>query len=83
MNQLTTASLICGGGSMIILISILIKLPLTIQILLLLGGLAVSGYGVILLVKMIGTPLDKAHETPIEQKSTTPPIRKKRPTSTL
>ena len=68
---------------MIILVSILIKLPLTTQILLLLGGLVVSGYGIFLLVKMIASPSDKVHQTPIEQAPVTTPIRKKRPTSTF
>ncbi|KOS70341.1 hypothetical protein AEA09_02280 [Lysinibacillus contaminans] len=83
MSQLTKASLICGGGSMIILVSILINLQFYIQILLLLVGLAISVYGVLLLVKMISDPSDKASEILVEQASVTTQKKKNRPTSTL
>lgn len=83
LSQLTKASFICGGGSMIILVSILIRLPFVIQILLLLGGLAISAYGVLLLIKMITNSTDKVSQTPIEQVPDPTPIKKKRPTSTF
>ena len=68
---------------MIILVSILINLQFVIQILLLLVGLAISVYGVLLLVKMIANPSDKAPEILIEQASVTTQKKKNRPTSTL
>lgn len=77
--SLTKAALICGSGSMIILISILINLPFAVQTFLLLAGLAVSVYGVFLLVKMVVKPPEKSLETLTEQA----PKKKKRPTSTL
>ena len=83
MNSLTKAASICGSGSMIILVSILINLPFAVQILLLLTGLAVSVYGVFLLVKMVVHPTKKSSETPTEQAPLPAPKKKKRPTSTL
>lgn len=83
LNSLTKAALVCGSGSMIILVSILINLPFVVQILLLLTGLAVSVYGVFLLVKMVVRPTEKSSETPTEQVPVPAPKRKKRPTSTL
>ncbi|MGE7692252.1 hypothetical protein ACQKMI_24115 [Lysinibacillus sp. NPDC097214] len=83
MNSLTKAALICGSGSMIILISILLNLPFVVQIFLLLTGLAVSVYGVFLLVKMVVNPVEKSSETTIEQAPVPAPKKKKRPTSTL
>lgn len=83
LSPLTKASFTCGGGSMIILVSILIRLPFVIQILLLLGGLATSAYGVWLLVKMITDSTKKVSQTPIEQAPGSTPIKKKRPTSTF
>ncbi|MGE7676074.1 hypothetical protein ACQKMV_21255 [Lysinibacillus sp. NPDC094403] len=83
MGSLTKAALICGSGSMIILISILINLPFAVQIFLLLTGLAVSVYGVFLLVKMVVNPAEKSSETLTEQASIPAPKKKKRPTSTL
>ncbi|KOY79920.1 hypothetical protein MHB44_00510 [Lysinibacillus sp. FSL H8-0500] len=83
MNQLTKAALICGSGSMIILVSILIRLPFFVQILLLLSGLAISVYGVFLLVKMAIHPTESTRKTPSHQTTTTPPNKKKKPSSTL
>ncbi|WP_155594066.1 hypothetical protein [Lysinibacillus cavernae] len=83
MGTLTKAALFCGSGSMIILISILINLPFFIQILLLLSGLAVSIYGVFLLVKMIIHPVEKAPITSPDEKTTTTIKKKRRPSSTL
>ncbi|UDK95014.1 hypothetical protein EYB33_01325 [Lysinibacillus sphaericus] len=80
MSLLTKAALICGSGSMIILVSILINLPFAIQIFLLLTGLVVSVYGVYLLVKMVSQPAQKTVKTTQEQPA---PKKKKRPTSTL
>lgn len=79
LSSLTKAALICGSGSMIILVSILINLPFAVQIFLLLTGLAVSVYGVFSLVKMVVTPAEKCSDTLTEQA----PQKKKRPTSTL
>lgn len=83
MGALTKAALICGSGSMIILISILINLPFFVQIALLLCGLAVSIYGVFLLVKMVTHPAEKAIIAPADEKDITPIKKKKRPSSTL
>ena len=83
LGQLTKAALICGSGSMIILVSILINLPFYLQILLLLAGLAVSVYGVLLLVKMVANPVDKTPTAQTEQRSKKAPQKKKRPTSTF
>lgn len=83
MGSLTKAALTCGSGSMIILVSILINLPFAVQILLLLTGLAVSVYGVFLLVKMVVNPAEKSSEPLIEQAPTKAPKKKKRPTSTF
>lgn len=83
MGSLTKAALICGSGSMIILISILINLPFIVQIFLLLTGLAVSVYGVLLLVKMIIGPTEKSSETSVEETTISTLKKKKRPTSTL
>jgi len=83
LSSLTKAALICGSGSMIILISILINLPFVVQIFLLLTGLAVSAYGVLLLVKMIVRPTDKSSETTVEETTVSTLKKKKRPTSTL
>ncbi|KOP71385.1 hypothetical protein AMS59_19210 [Lysinibacillus sp. FJAT-14745] len=83
MGSLTKAALICGSGSMIILVSILINLPFAVQIFLLLTGLAVSVYGVFLLVKMVVNPTKKSSETLTEQAPAQAPKKKKRPTSTL
>ena len=83
LSPLTKSSFICGGGSIVILVSILIRLPLAIQILLLLGGLAISVYGIWLLVKMISNPINKVSQTPIEQMPEPTPIKKKRPTSSF
>ncbi|MFJ7738660.1 hypothetical protein ACIQ2D_20305 [Lysinibacillus sp. NPDC097287] len=83
MGQLTKAALICGGGSMFILVSILIKMPLVLQILLLLVGLAISVYGVFLLVKMIANPSDKMPTAPPDTVSVIVQKKKKGPTSTL
>ncbi|MFJ8520617.1 hypothetical protein [Lysinibacillus xylanilyticus] len=83
MGSLTKAALTCGSGSMIILVSILINLPFAVQILLLLTGLAVSVYGVFLLVKMVVHPAEKSLEPLIEQAPTQAPKKKKRPTSTF
>lgn len=83
LGQLSKAALICGTGSMIILISILINLHFALQILLLLGGLTVSVYGVFLLVKMVANPTDKVPTEESEQTSATIQNKKKRPTSTL
>ncbi|KOS63062.1 hypothetical protein FJQ98_00440 [Lysinibacillus agricola] len=83
MSSLTKAALICGSGSMIILVSILINLPFAVQIFLLLTGLAVSVYGVFLLVKMVVYPVEKSSEAPTEQAPVPAPKKKKRPTSTL
>lgn len=83
MSSLTKAALICGSGSMIILISILINLPFVVQIFLLLTGLAVSAYGVLLLVKLIVRPTDKSSETTVEEATVSTLKKKKRPTSTL
>lgn len=82
LSLLTKAALICGSGSMIILVSILINLPFAIQIFLLLTGLVVSVYGVYLLVKMVSRPTEKTVQTTQEQPAPTPK-KKKRPTSTL
>ncbi|MFJ7953681.1 hypothetical protein ACIQZG_19450 [Lysinibacillus sp. NPDC096418] len=68
---------------MFILVSILIKMPLPLQILLLLAGLVISVYGVFLLVKMIANPSDKMPMATTEQASETIQKKKKRPTSTL
>ncbi|MEX3748068.1 MULTISPECIES: hypothetical protein [Lysinibacillus] len=83
MGSLTKAALICGSGSMIILVSILINLPFALQIFLLIAGLAVSVYGVFLLVKMVVNPVEKSSEAPTEQIPAPAPKKKKRPTSTL
>ncbi|MCM0627071.1 hypothetical protein M5J14_21470 [Lysinibacillus sp. OL1_EC] len=83
MSALTKAALICGSGSMIILISILINLPFFVQIILLLGGLAVSVYGVALLVKMVIHPVKKESIGSTDEKTITPTKKKKRPSSTL
>ena len=83
LGSLTKAALICGSGSMIILISILINLPFVVQIVLLLSGLAVSVYGVFLLVKMVIHPVEKASITPPDEKMATPIKKKKGPSSTL
>ncbi|MNH31657.1 hypothetical protein D3C79_920410 [compost metagenome] len=83
MSSLTKAALICGSGSMIILISILINLPFVVQIFLLLTGLAVSAYGVLLLVKMIVRPTDKSSETTVEETNLSTLKKKKKPTSTF
>ncbi len=83
MSALTKAALICGSGSMIILISILINLPFFVQIILLLGGLAVSVYGVSLLVKMVIYPVKKESIGLTDEKTITPTKKKKRPSSTL
>jgi len=83
LSALTKAALICGSGSMIILVSILINLPFAVQILLLLTGLAVSVYGVFLLVKMVVKPAEKPLEILTEQAPVQAPKKKKRPTSTL
>ncbi len=82
LSLLTKAALICGSGSMIILVSILINLPFAIQIFLLLTGLVVSVYGVYLLVKMVSQPAEKTVKTTQEQPAPAPK-KKKRPTSTL
>jgi len=68
---------------MIILVSILINLPFVVQIMLLLCGLAVSIYGVFLLVKMVIRPAEKAPITPADKKVATPIKKKKVPSSTL
>ncbi|MGE7112664.1 hypothetical protein [Lysinibacillus sp. NPDC047702] len=83
MGSLTKAALICGSGSMIILISILINLPFVVQIFLLLTGLAISVYGVLLLIKMIVRPTVKSSETTVEETTVSTLKKKKRPTSTL
>ncbi|MFF5819818.1 hypothetical protein [Lysinibacillus capsici] len=83
MSALTKAALICGSGSMIIFISILINLPFFVQIILLLGGLAVSVYGVALLVKMVIHPVKKESIGLTDEKTITPTKKKKRPSSTL
>jgi hypothetical protein len=83
LSALTKAALICGSGSMIILISILINLPFFVQIILLLCGLAVSVYGVSLLVKMVIHPVKKESIGPSDEKMITPTKKKKRPSSTL
>lgn len=83
LSALTKAALICGSGSMIILISILINLPFVVQIMLLLCGLAVSIYGVFLLVKMVIRPAEKAPIAPADEKVATPIKKKKGPSSTL
>ena len=83
MSALTKAALICGSGSMIILISILINLPFFVQIILLLGGLAVSVYGVALLVKMVIHPVKNESIGLNDEKTITPTKKKKRPSSTL
>ncbi len=83
LSALTKAALICGSGSMIILISILINLPFVIQIMLLLCGLAVSVYGVFLLVKMVVHPAEKVSIAPADEKVVTPIKKKKGPSSTL
>lgn len=83
MSALTKAALICGSGSMIILISILINLPFFVQIILLLGGLAVSVYGVALLVKMVIHPVKNESIGLTDEKTITPTKKKKRPSSTL
>ncbi|MFF2179347.1 hypothetical protein ACFVT8_23270 [Lysinibacillus sp. NPDC058147] len=83
MSSLTKAALICGSGSMIILVSILINLPFAVQIFLLLTGLAVSVYGVFLLVKMVVNPTEKTSETLTEQAPAPASKKKNRPTSTL
>ncbi len=83
LSALTKAALICGSGSMIILISILINLPFVVQIILLLCGLAVSVYGVFLLVKMVIRPAEKASIAPADEKVITPIKKKKGPSSTL
>lgn len=83
LGQLSKAALICGTGSMIILVSILINLHFVLQILLLLGGLAVSIYGVFLLVKMVANPSDQTTTTQAEKVSDTAPKKKKGPTSTF
>ena len=82
MGSLTKAALTCGSGSMIILISILINLPLAIQFFLLLIGLILSVYGVYLLVKIVTNPVEKISEAPPEQ-PVPAPKKKKGPTSTL
>ncbi|GLC90406.1 hypothetical protein LYSBPC_35330 [Lysinibacillus piscis] len=80
MSPLTKAALVCGSGSMIILISILIHLPFAIQIILLLTGLVLSAYGGLLLVKIVMNPTTKAiPPSPVKEV----PTKKKRPTSTL
>ncbi len=83
LSALTKAALICGSGSMIILVSILINLPFVVQIMLLLSGLAVSLYGVFLLVKMVIRPAEKASIAPTDEKVVTPIKKKKGPSSTL
>ncbi len=83
MGSLTKTTLICGSGSMIILISILINLPFVVQIFLLLTGLVVSVYGVFLLVKMVINPAEKSSETATDQATVSAPKKKKRPASTL
>ncbi|MDM5245860.1 MULTISPECIES: hypothetical protein [unclassified Lysinibacillus] len=83
MGLLTKAALICGSGSMIILVSILINLPFVVQIFLLITGLAISVYGVFLLIKMVANPVEKSSEAPTEQAPAPAPKKKKRPTSTL
>lgn len=83
LSALTKAALICGSGSMIILISILINLPFVVQIMLLLGGLAVSVYGVLLLVKMVIHPAEKAPIAHADEKVVTPIKKKRGPSSTL
>ncbi|MGN4127706.1 hypothetical protein ACMGD3_22275 [Lysinibacillus sphaericus] len=83
MSSLTKAALICGSGSMIILVSILIKLPFVIQLLLLLTGLIISIYGVFLLVRMVVHPTEKLAKDSIEQPTVPAPKKKKGPTSTL
>lgn len=83
LSALTKAALICGSGSMIILVSILINLPFVVQIMLLLSGLAVSVYGVFLLVKMVIRPAEKAPIAPTDEKVVTPIKKKKGPSSTL
>ena len=83
MSPLTKASFICGGGSLVILISILIRLPFVIQILLLLGGLAISTYGILLLVKMVTSTTEQVSQTPIDPVQVTTSPKKKRPTSTF
>lgn len=83
LSSLTKAALICGSGSMIILVSILLNVPFAVQIFLLLTGLAVSVYGVFLLVKMVANPAEKSSETSTEQALEPAPKKKKRPTSTL
>ncbi|MEG0449066.1 MAG: hypothetical protein RR595_04325 [Lysinibacillus sp.] len=83
MGQLSKAAFICGSGSMIILVSILIKLPFFIQILLLLTGLTISVFGVFKLIKTIGSPAEKAAETFVKTTPTTTTKKNNRPTSTL
>ena len=83
MSTLTKASFICGGGSLVILVSILIRLPFVIQILLLLGGLAISTYGILLLVKMVTNTTEQVSQTPIDPVPVTASPKKKRPTSTF
>lgn len=83
MGSLTKAALICGSGSMIILVSILINLPFAVQIVLLLTGLVVSVYGVFLLVKMVVHPAEKSSDKLTEQAPPPAPKKKKRPTSTF
>ncbi len=83
MGPLTKAALICGSGSMIILVSILINLPFVVQIVLLLTGLVVSVYGVFLLVKMVVHPAEKSSDKLTEQAPSSAPKKKKRPTSTF
>ncbi|MCL1703372.1 hypothetical protein [Lysinibacillus sp. Bpr_S20] len=83
MDPLTKAALICGSGSMIILVSILINLPFVVQIVLLLTGLVVSVYGVFLLVKMVVHPAEKSSDKLTEQAPPSAPKKKKRPTSTF
>jgi len=68
---------------MIILVSILINLPFAVQIFLLLTGLAVSVYGVFLVVKMVVNPAEKTSETLTEQAPVPTSKKKNRPTSTL
>ena len=83
MSPLTKASSICGGGSLVILVSILIRLPFVIQILLLLGGLAISTYGILLRVKMMMNTTVQVSQTPIDPVPDTTSPKKKRPTSTF
>ncbi|WP_107925800.1 hypothetical protein [Lysinibacillus parviboronicapiens] len=82
MSSLTKAALICGSGSMIILVSILINLPFVVQIFLLLTGLVISIYGVFLLAKMVVHPPEKLAKDSIEQPTGPAPKKKKGPTST-